>query len=514
MTKDFKPIIGKNVLETLTTGMYDDARFIFREYIQNAADQIDLAVEEKILGEKGNGEINIKIDPINKTIIIEDNATGIRSSSILQFLGDVANSQKDRVQRKGFRGIGRLGGLGYCDRLIFETSYEGEATQTKMILDAKQLRKIILDKKEKADAATVISVITTIQEYSEQKEKHYFRIILENVINDKVLDVKSVEEYLSMVAPVPFSEDFSYTNEIKIYFENKNIALDEYNVVINNNTLFKAYKNEFELEDGNISKWIGVDFIEIRNDENKLLALCWYGYRDLSNVVLPSEKFEQGIRIRTKNIAIGDENTCDKFFGAPRTNHRFIGEIHTIGDSFIPNARRDYFVENNTCLQFEEMTKAIFKLENLENRLAQVASKLHNRIREIERYTKIKKEFKAMEGSFQSASVEAHHLNNLKDAKAKAIKASKDIENVRLKTLTDTNVKNLYKHIIGNKNTAISKDEYDSKQVSKYDPPTLSNLTNKEAKKAVLDIFEILEETLSFEESELLKKKIIERFNS
>jgi hypothetical protein len=513
MADNFKPVIGKNVLETLTTGMYDDARFIFREYIQNAADQIDLAVEEKILEEKSKGKIEIDIDAANKRITIVDNATGVSTKNILQFLGNVANSQKDRVKRKGFRGIGRLGGLGYCDKFIFETSYKGESTQTKMILDAKQLRKMILDKKEKADAATVISVITTIQEHSEAKNKHYFRVILENVINDKVLDVKSVEEYLSMVAPIPFREDFSYTNKIKSYFENKNIVLDEYNVIINNDTLFKAYKDEFELEDGNISKWIGVDFIEIRNDENKLLALCWYGYRDLSNVVLPSENFEQGIRIRTKNIAIGDENTCDKFFDAPRTNHRFIGEIHTIGDSFIPNARRDYFVENNTCLQFEEITKMIFESENLENRLAQVASKLHNRIREIERYSKILKEFKAMEGSFQSASVEAHHLNNLKDAKAKATKASKDIEKVRVKSLTDSNIKTLYKHIIGKKNTTIAPDEYDSKQVSKYDPPTLSDLSKNEVK-VVLDIFDILEETLSFEESELLKKKIIDHFNS
>lgn len=513
MADNFKPVIGKNVLETLTTGMYDDARFIFREYIQNAADQIDLAVEEKILEEKSKGEIEINIDPANKRITITDNATGVSTRNILQFLGDVANSQKDRAQRKGFRGIGRLGGLGYCDRLIFETSYKGESTQTKMILDAKQLRKIILDKKEKADAATVISVITTIQEHREVREKHYFRVILENVINDKVLDKKSVEEYLSMVAPVPFNNEFSYAGKIKNYFDKNNIVLDEYNVVLNENTLHKAYKDTFDLEDGQTFKLVGIDFIEIRNDENKLLALCWYGYRDLSNVVLPPENFERGIRIRTKNIAIGDESTCGKFFDASRTNHRFIGEIHTLGDSFIPNARRDYFVENNTCLQFEEMTKMIFESENLENRLAQVASKLHNRIREIERYSKILKEFKAMEGSFQSASVEAHHLNNLKDAKAKATKASKDIEKVRVKSLTDLNIKTLYKHIIGKKNTTIAPDAYDSKQVSKYDPPTLSDLSKKEAK-VVLDIFEILEETLSFEESELLKKKIIERFNS
>ena len=33
--------IGKFTLETLTTGMYDSPKDIYREYIQNAADSID-----------------------------------------------------------------------------------------------------------------------------------------------------------------------------------------------------------------------------------------------------------------------------------------------------------------------------------------------------------------------------------------------------------------------------------------------------------------------------------------
>lgn len=37
--------IGKNVLENLTQAMYDDSRVIFREYIQNSADQIDYALK-------------------------------------------------------------------------------------------------------------------------------------------------------------------------------------------------------------------------------------------------------------------------------------------------------------------------------------------------------------------------------------------------------------------------------------------------------------------------------------
>lgn len=50
--------IGKDVIESLTLGMYEDCRFIFREYIQNAADQVDKAVKMSLL-EKGADEIHI-----------------------------------------------------------------------------------------------------------------------------------------------------------------------------------------------------------------------------------------------------------------------------------------------------------------------------------------------------------------------------------------------------------------------------------------------------------------------
>ena len=41
--------IGKFTLETLTTGMYDSPKDIYREYIQNAVDSIDNAIKLGIL---------------------------------------------------------------------------------------------------------------------------------------------------------------------------------------------------------------------------------------------------------------------------------------------------------------------------------------------------------------------------------------------------------------------------------------------------------------------------------
>ena len=61
MLKDHEPIFGKNVIETLSEGMYDNPLFLYREYVQNAADAIDAAVEAGVL-EKDDGQIQITID--------------------------------------------------------------------------------------------------------------------------------------------------------------------------------------------------------------------------------------------------------------------------------------------------------------------------------------------------------------------------------------------------------------------------------------------------------------------
>ena len=42
-------VFGANILENLTTGMYQDSRVIYREYIQNACDQIDKAYDMGLL---------------------------------------------------------------------------------------------------------------------------------------------------------------------------------------------------------------------------------------------------------------------------------------------------------------------------------------------------------------------------------------------------------------------------------------------------------------------------------
>lgn len=207
MDNQHRTIIGKDIIESLTLGMYEDSRFIFREYIQNAADQIDKAVAQKVLPSRKDGKIWINIDKDEKKITIEDNATGIKKTEVVKILKNIAQSTKQRGIDKGFRGIGRLGGIAYCDELIFETSYKGETTKSVMIWSAKELKDIINNRSKEEEAVKVIDQVTDFDFSNEDENKHYFRVILENVSNALLLDFRNIQEYLSMIAPALYTPD-------------------------------------------------------------------------------------------------------------------------------------------------------------------------------------------------------------------------------------------------------------------------------------------------------------------
>ena len=135
-------IFGANILDNLTTGMYTDSRIIYREYIQNACDSIDVAEKLGILS-KGEGLIEIYTYDSELSITIRDNGTGISVKDFERTLGNIANSDKILGETKGFRGIGRLCGLAYCKTLMFSSKAKGETTVSSMICDAERMRKLI-----------------------------------------------------------------------------------------------------------------------------------------------------------------------------------------------------------------------------------------------------------------------------------------------------------------------------------------------------------------------------------
>lgn len=135
--------IGKFTLESLTTGMYTDPEIVFREYIQNFVDSLDKAIEENIIN-LDDCRIEIIIDSDRQVITIKDNGAGIPKDKAAKILTDIGNSTKHHTKNRGFRGIGRLGGLSYCRTLSFCTSSVGDNQKTIVTFNCEKLRELLV----------------------------------------------------------------------------------------------------------------------------------------------------------------------------------------------------------------------------------------------------------------------------------------------------------------------------------------------------------------------------------
>ena len=120
-TSQYRLTFGKYVLDSLSVGMYSHPLMAIREYIQNSADAIDY-----LPGLPDSASIDVVIDGRKRSLSIRDNGAGIPCDKARGTLLNVGCSEKDPTLNRGFRGIGRLGGLGYCDELRFITKSQGE----------------------------------------------------------------------------------------------------------------------------------------------------------------------------------------------------------------------------------------------------------------------------------------------------------------------------------------------------------------------------------------------------
>ena len=359
-------IIGKNVIESLTTGMYENPLFVYREYIQNAADAVDHAVKSGVL-QKGEEAISVRIDNERQEIIIEDNAIGIESAKAFSILRNIAKSTKQKGIDKGFRGIGRLGGLAYCQKLTFETSCKGEDVKSIVTWDAEKLQNLINDTEDKSSGEEVVKEVTSFDSKKEDKDEHYFKVVMEDVNLGDLLNIDEVTNYLQMVAPIDINSSFLYKKEIQKYMNEHQLSVDTYNIYINGDQIFKPYNsNIYSFDKAGNKKTAGnvyqVNYFNRKSASGEPLFWGWFSMTSLEGQI-PSANLARGIRLRSANIQIGDSEICKKFFTSTsdqRFSFYFFGELHALNSKLIPNSRRDYFEDNDICKEFENAVKEEF----------------------------------------------------------------------------------------------------------------------------------------------------------
>lgn len=379
--------IGKNILENLTTGMYSDSKVVYREYVQNACDQIDKAIDSGIVTAE-SAEVSIFIDEKKRYISIEDNATGVRKEDFVAQLGDIANSDKKIGVDKGFRGIGRLCGLAYCRTLVFTTSYAGETFVSQMIFDAKRMREMLIAE-EKYTVDQILDEIVTATTDKEEKDKHYFKVELIDINheNTELLDTVRVSDYLSFVAPVPYTNKFYYRYNIYDHANSLGFTIDEYKITVNGAQLFKEYKTRLYEGVDNARKAydevFGVEFKDFY-DGKTLVAWTWYGLCRFEKAIPKNSNPMYGFRLRQGNIQIGDNTAVASLFKEDRGNSYFIGEIFAVDKNLIPNSQRDYFNETPERINLENQLREFFYDEL--HRLYHVANETKNQYKKLEAY--------------------------------------------------------------------------------------------------------------------------------
>ncbi len=374
--------VGKDVLELLSSAMYVDPLTIYREYVQNAADAIDDARADGVLGAEEPGEVALTIDATERSIRIRDNGSGIAADRVARVLLSIGASGKRGTSARGFRGVGRLAGLAYCRQLTFRTRAQGDAAVTEVTWDCVKLKSTLRDARESDDLPGVMERIVSLGEIDAGNyPEHFFEVELSQVVRlrrDVLLNPQLVGAYLSQVAPVPFHPDFEYGERIRAHLAG-HVRLGELRITLNDDKtpLTRPHRDRFPVSDTVQDRAVDLQLLSYEGDDG-ISALGWvlhHGY--LGHISVKSNI--GGLRLRAGNIQVGGPSLVEDVFPEPRFNGWAIGEIHVVDPRILPNARRDHF-EQNTA--FSDLTGELLPLGRAIAKRCRTASVERHRERE------------------------------------------------------------------------------------------------------------------------------------
>ena len=339
--------VRKKILSMLMFQLYSDERTIYREYVQNALDSINKAIDTRVLNQAKDGVVTIDIDAKHKVIKIKDNGAGIDSANAVRTLLDISPSTKDGVTQAGMYGIGRLVGGGYCHELIFRTSARGESVGTQIIFDVDRIWQMVEKDKEDYLATYVINECTKRESIPAEESDHFFEVELKGVKDDaapSLLDVSAIVDYLREVAPVEYKPEFKNTlihkstadaPEFKSLHEN----LEKIQILVGETRIQKQYGLSIK---GTKDKINNLEYFKIEDNTFGLLGWGWYALTKYT-IQIPKDDKLAGIRLRAHNIQIGSPHILSNttYWNETRSNYYFYGEFFLTHPNIRPNAARE-----------------------------------------------------------------------------------------------------------------------------------------------------------------------------
>ena len=355
--------VGPSILGLVTSGIYDDPLTIYREYIQNAVDELS-----RLDGVEG--KVEITIDPRQKRVSICDNGPGLTYHECLEDLVPISQSKKCLGRDRGFRGVGRLSGLAFADSVAFITRTSARDPVTRVVWSKTGLGAPTnpLYKTEEGFKGWVKVEVLDEPDCPD----HFFRVELDGISRHAagvLLNREAVRGYISEVCPVPLAADFPFFQQVQEIFP---ALRSPYSLRITLNGEEQPIRRQYGLEialSANKEDHFG-KFEEVRVpsiDGRVDAAVGWIAHSSYLGAI-PKGNRIRGIRVRLGNIQVGDERVFDHLFDEERFNRWCVGEVHILDSRIIPNGRRDYFERDP-------------HLRNLENHLAPIFGQIATKCR-------------------------------------------------------------------------------------------------------------------------------------
>jgi hypothetical protein len=339
--------VGKDVLELLSSSMYVDPLSMYREYIQNAADAYDAEVAKR--PDRERGLIQIRVDPQERNIIITDNGSGLGEKEFYRRLTSIGGSSKRGSDSRGFRGVGRLAGLGYCQELIFRTRPVGKDAVYELRWDSRKVRTLLRSADTGLDLAGVVGECIEKRTLSSTGfPSHFFEVELRNVVrhrDDRLLNTADISRYLSQVAPVPFHPEFRFGEDIHAFLVSNGVNLTPLRIdIVGEGMVYRPHRNEVSIGTKKLAI-TGLEHSTTLDRGGNVAALTWVLHHEYLGTI-PRGTLVNGWRLRSGDIQIGSNDILEDLFPETRFNGWMIAETHVLDKKIVPNGRRDNFEQS------------------------------------------------------------------------------------------------------------------------------------------------------------------------
>jgi molecular chaperone HtpG len=310
--------VGAGILNIITESLYDKPIVVFREYVQNSVDSF-----KKLELEVKSDELSSKIWIEGNNLYFLDNGKGISKNEFFDKMIKIAGSEKKKTENIGYKGIGRLSGLSYCEKLVFMNicSYKNDSLQ-KYYIDGKKYKQIkhqlndcdfddlmkqIGTYNEIVAGDELVKIKLLLSSYKQifTKQDTGFLVILEDISNVLKQTIENKEDFykeLGWLLPVKFKDEL-LESDVKELFEDITAPLPKTNTIP-----AKAYNISFNNEV--VERPISLNMLRDYTCKTNLkYALGFHSfYRDRINVTKGKGNDFSGIKLYLDNILLCDEN--------------------------------------------------------------------------------------------------------------------------------------------------------------------------------------------------------------